>query len=57
MTADDYRDALLVFARYPKERWTRISATNIVERQNREIKRRAKVESIFPNAQVRQLNR
>ena len=48
-TADDKRDALLVFARYPKEHWTRISATNIVERQNQEIKRRSRPASIFPN--------
>ena len=48
-TADDKRDALLVYARYPKEHWTRISATNIVERQNQEIKRRSRPASIFPN--------
>ena len=48
-TADDKRDALPVYARYPKERWTRISATNIVERQNQEIKRRSRLASIFPN--------
>ena len=49
LTKNRVRNELLMFARYPKGHWKRISATNLVERLNREIKRRSRVVSIFPN--------
>ena len=47
--ADGILDDLTTHTRYPANLWNRISATNLVERQNREIKRRTKAISIFPN--------
>lgn len=49
LTKNRVRNDLLMFARYPKGHWKRISATNLVERLNREIKRRSRVVSIFPD--------
>ena len=46
---DEKRDALLVYTRYPKEHWPRLSGTNPIERQNLEVKRRTDVVCIFPN--------
>ena len=47
--AEGIIDDLTTHTRYPANLWKRISATNLVERQNREIKRRAKAICIFPN--------
>ena len=40
---------LLAFLHFPQERWRKISSTNTLERQNKEIKRRTNVVGIFPN--------
>ena len=42
-------DDLTTFARYPKNLRKRLWTTNLVERRNREIKRRTKAVRIFPN--------
>ena len=42
-------DDLTTFTRYPKNLWKRLWTTNLVERRNREIKRRTKAICIFPN--------
>jgi putative transposase len=34
---------------FPREHWTRIYSTNVLERLNREIKRRTDVVQVFPN--------
>jgi transposase-like protein len=40
---------VLAYMAFPKEHWTRIYSTNIVERLNKEIKRRIRVVEIFPD--------
>jgi transposase-like protein len=40
---------VLAYMAFPKEHWTRIYSTNILERLNKEIKRRIKVVEIFPD--------
>ena len=40
---------LLAYMAFPKEHWTRIYSTNIVERLNKEVKRRIRVVEIFPD--------
>ncbi|MDN7025658.1 hypothetical protein FGU65_12300 [Methanoculleus sp. FWC-SCC1] len=37
------------YTAFPKRHWKRIRTTNMVERVNRELKRRAKVVGVFPN--------
>ena len=39
----------LTFFKFPSAHWTKIRTTNLLERLNREIKRRTQVASIFPN--------
>lgn len=46
---DAILDDLTTFTRYPKNLWKRLWTTDLVERQNREIKRRTKAICIFPN--------
>jgi putative transposase len=41
--------SVLAYMAFPKEHWTRIYSTNILERLNKEIKRRIKVVEIFPD--------
>jgi len=40
---------ILAFMAYPRAHWTRIYSTNILERLNKEVKRRTKVVEIFPD--------
>lgn len=46
---DGSREEVLAYMAFPKEHWAQISSTNLFERVNEEIKRRADVVSIFPN--------
>lgn len=53
---DDAEHEVLTFMDFPKEHWVKIHATNVLERLNGEIKRRADVVGIFPNeAAIRRL--
>ena len=40
---------MLAFMHFPSAHWAKINYTNLVERLKREIKRRTRVVSIFPN--------
>lgn len=40
---------VLAYMTFPREHWTRIYSTNVLERLNREIKRRTDVVQVFPN--------
>jgi transposase-like protein len=40
---------ILAYKNFPKEHWRRIHSTNILERLNKEVKRRTKVVGIFPD--------
>jgi hypothetical protein len=39
---------ILAYKSFPKDHWRRIHSTNLVERLNKEIKRRTKVVGVFP---------
>ena len=39
----------LTFTGFPKEHWKQIASTNLIERQNKKIKRRSNEIGIFPN--------
>lgn len=45
---DEKLDQAMTFFQFPRQLWKRIRSTNIVERFNREIRRRTRVVSIFP---------
>ena len=46
---DEAEHDVLAFTGFPKEHWKQIASTNPIERVNKEIKRRANVNGIFPN--------
>lgn len=45
---EDAGEDMLAFMHFPSVHWRKIHSTNLVERLNREIKRRTRVVSIFP---------
>lgn len=47
---DEAKAEVLAFTGFPREHWRKIWSTNPLERVNKEIKRRARVVGIFPNA-------
>jgi len=48
---DGAGEDFLAFMHFPSTHWRKLHSTNLVERLNRELKRRSRVVSIFPNAQ------
>ena len=42
-------DDVLAFMAFPRAPWTRIYSTNILERLNKEVKRRINVVEVFPD--------
>ncbi len=42
-------DEVLAYMGFPHEHWTRIFSTNVLERLNREVKRRTEVVGVFPD--------
>jgi putative transposase len=49
---DAARDDVLAYTAFPREHWPQIASTNPIERLNGEIKRRADVVGIFPDAEA-----
>jgi transposase-like protein len=47
---DEAKAEVLAFTAFPREHWRKTWSTNPLERVNKEIKRRARVVGIFPNA-------
>ena len=46
---EDGVEETLTYADFPSEHWTRIRTNNVIERLNREIRRRTRVVSCFPD--------
>ena len=44
-------DEMLTYMDYPAQHWNKIKATNLIERVNRELKRRTRVIGAFPDGQ------
>src|SRR5262249_58094293 len=42
-------DDVLAYMAFPREHWTRLYSTNVLERLNREVKRRTEVVGVFPD--------
>ena len=47
---EDGIEETLTYCDFPSEHWTRIRTNNVIERLNREIRRRTRVVGIFPSA-------
>ena len=48
-TIERFLPGLISYTAFPKRHWKRLRTTNMVERVNKELKRRTKVAEIFPN--------
>lgn len=48
-TIESFQFDLMNYMQFPKKHWRRIRTTNMVERTNKELKRRSKVVGAFPN--------
>lgn len=48
-TIERFIPGLISHTAFPKQHWKRIRTTNMMERTNRELKRRTKVVGVFPN--------
>lgn len=46
---EDSIDETLTYSEFPSEHWTRIRTNNVIERLNREIRRRTRVVGCFPD--------
>ena len=46
---EDGVEETLTYCDFPSEHWTRIRTNNVIERPNREIRRRTRVVGIFPD--------
>jgi len=48
-TIESFQFDVMNYMQFPKNDWRRIGTTNMMERTNKEIKRRSKVVGAFPN--------
>jgi transposase-like protein len=48
-TIERFIPGLLSYTAFPKEHWKKIRTTNMMERMNKELKRRTRVAGVFPN--------
>ena len=49
MISEDGIEETLTYCDFPSEHWTRIRTNNVIERLNREIRRRTRVVGTFPD--------